>query len=99
MKPDAWVVNTSRGPIIDEAAMPDALQARRIGGAALDVFDHEPLPRDHPRRRLHNVVATPHVGYVSRENYAVFYRATAANIAAFSWEERRVGRECVSRCR
>src|SRR3546814_12401971 len=46
MKPDAWIVNTSRGPIIDEAAMLDALQARRIGGAALDVFDHEPLPRD-----------------------------------------------------
>src|SRR3546814_1736697 len=82
-KPDAWVVNTSRGPIIDEAAMLDALQARRIGGAALDVFDHEPLPADHPLRRLDNVVATPHVGYVSRENYAQFYRETAENIAAF----------------
>src|SRR3546814_16405114 len=83
MKPDAWIGNTSRGPIIDEAAMLDALQARRIGGAALDVFDHEQLPRDPPLRRLDNVVATPHVGYVSRENYAVFYREAAENIPAF----------------
>jgi len=83
MKPDAWVVNTSRGPIIDEAALLAALQGRRIGGAALDVFDDEPLPKDHPLRRLDNVVATPHVGYVSRENYATFYRETAENIAAF----------------
>ncbi|HEY9536777.1 MAG TPA: D-2-hydroxyacid dehydrogenase family protein [Kiloniellaceae bacterium] len=83
MKPDAWIVNTSRGPIIDEAALLEVLKAKRIGGAALDVFDHEPLPTDHPLRRLDNVVATPHVGYVSRENYAHFYRETAENIAAF----------------
>lgn len=83
MKPDAWIVNTSRGPIIDEAALLDVLQAKRIGGAALDVFDVEPLPKDHPLRRLDNVVATPHIGYVSRENYAIFYRETAENIAAF----------------
>lgn len=83
MKPDAWIVNTSRGPIVDEAAMLAALQGKRIGGAALDVFDDEPLPKDHPLRRLGNVVATPHVGYVSRENYATFYRETAENIAAF----------------
>jgi len=83
MKPDAWIVNTSRGPIIDEAALLAALRERRIGGAALDVFDEEPLPKDHPLRRLDNVVATPHVGYVSRENYATFYRETAQNIAAF----------------
>lgn len=83
MKPDAWIVNTSRGPIIDEAALLAALKERRIGGAALDVFDEEPLPSGHPLRRLDNVVATPHVGYVSRENYAVFYRETAENIAAF----------------
>jgi phosphoglycerate dehydrogenase-like enzyme len=83
MKPDAWIVNTSRGPIVDEAALLAALRERRIGGAALDVFDAEPLPTDHPLRRLDNVVATPHVGYVSRENYATFYRETAENIAAF----------------
>ena len=83
MKPDAWIVNTSRGPIIDEAALLAALRENRIGGAALDVFDEEPLPADHPLRRLPNVVATPHVGYVTRESYAVFYHETAENIAAF----------------
>lgn len=83
MKPDAWIVNSSRGPIIDEAALLAALRENRIGGAALDVFDEEPLPADHPLRRLPNVVATPHVGYVTRESYAVFYRETAENIAAF----------------
>jgi phosphoglycerate dehydrogenase-like enzyme len=83
MKPDAWIVNTSRGPIVDSTALVDALQAKCIGGAALDVFDVEPLPAGDPLRRLDNVVATPHVGYVSRENYAVFYRETAENIAAF----------------
>ncbi len=83
MKPDAWVVNTSRGPIIDRAALLAALQDQRIGGAALDVFDEEPLPADNPLRRLDNVVATPHVGYVSRENYGQMYRVTAENIIAF----------------
>jgi len=83
MKPDAWVVNTSRGPIIDNDALLAALKAKQIGGAALDVFDVEPLPADNELRRLDNVVATPHVGYVSRENYAVMYRQTAENIAAF----------------
>ncbi|MGD1880488.1 MAG: D-2-hydroxyacid dehydrogenase family protein [Kiloniellaceae bacterium] len=83
MKPDAWVVNTSRGPIIDRAALLAALTEKRIGGAALDVFDVEPLPADDDLRRLDNVVATPHVGYVSRENYGTMYRVTAENIAAF----------------
>jgi len=83
MKPDAWIVNTSRGPIVDRAALLAALKAGRIGGAALDVFDEEPLPAGDELRRLDNVVATPHVGYVSRENYAVMYRVTAENIAAF----------------
>jgi phosphoglycerate dehydrogenase-like enzyme len=83
MKPDAWIVNTSRGPIIDRAALLAALKAGQIGGAALDVFDEEPLPAGDELRRLDNVVATPHVGYVSRENYAIMYRVTAENIAAF----------------
>ncbi|MEQ8355987.1 MAG: D-2-hydroxyacid dehydrogenase family protein [Kiloniellaceae bacterium] len=83
MKPDAWIVNTARGPIIDETALIAALKEGRIGGAALDVFDREPLPADHELRRLANVVATPHVGYVTRENYRTMYRVTAENIAAF----------------
>lgn len=83
MKPDAWIVNTSRGPIVERAALLSALKAGKIGGAALDVFDEEPLPAGDELRRLDNVVATPHVGYVSRENYAVMYRVTAENIAAF----------------
>ena len=83
MKPDAWIVNTARGPIIDRAALLAALKDRRIGGAALDVFDDEPLPADDALRRLDNVVATPHVGYVTRENYATMYRVTAENILAF----------------
>jgi phosphoglycerate dehydrogenase-like enzyme len=76
MKPTALLVNTSRGPIVDEAAMLDALQNKRIGGAALDVYHTEPLPKDHRLRRLPNVLLTPHVGYVTDDNYAVFYRET-----------------------
>lgn len=83
MKPDAWIVNTSRGPIIDREALLAALREERIGGAALDVFDEEPLPADDELRRLGNVVATPHVGYVTRENYRQMYRVTAENILAF----------------
>ena len=64
MKPDAWLVNTSRGAIVDEAAVLDALRNKRIGGHAVDVFDEEPLPGDHPFRSLSNVLATPHLGYV-----------------------------------
>ena len=89
MKPTAWLVNTSRGPIVDEAALIAALRARMIGGAALDVFNVEPLPAGHPFRTLDNVVATPHLGYVSRQQYAVWYADTVDHIAA--WLDERAG--------
>ena len=83
MKPNARFVNTSRGPIVDEAALIEALQARRIAGAAVDVFDVEPLPPDHPFRKLDNVLATPHIGYVTEDLYRTFYADAAANIATW----------------
>ncbi len=83
MKPTAFLVNTSRGPIVDEAALLAALKARKIAGAGLDVYDSEPLPRDHPLRKLPNAVLTPHLGYVTADNYRVFYGQTVEAIAAF----------------
>ena len=83
MKPDAILCNTSRGPLIEEAALIAALKAGRPGVAALDVFDEEPLPADHPFRNLPNVVATPHLGYVTRETYEVFYTDTVEDIEAY----------------
>lgn len=83
MKPTAWFVNTSRGPLVDEIALIDVLERKRIAGAALDVYDVEPLPAGHPFRTLPNVVATPHVGFVTRDTYAVFYRDTVKNILAW----------------
>jgi len=80
MKPTAWFVNTSRGPLVDEATLIDALEHQRIAGAALDVYDVEPLPAEHPFRRLPNVVATSHVGFVTRDTYEIFYRDTVKNI-------------------
>jgi phosphoglycerate dehydrogenase-like enzyme len=80
MKQTARLVNTSRGPIVVEAELVASLQAGKIAGAALDVFDQEPLRSDHPFRRLPNLLATPHIGYVSRDLYARFYGDTVDNI-------------------
>jgi phosphoglycerate dehydrogenase-like enzyme len=80
MKPTARLVNTSRGPIVVEADLINALKARTIAGAAIDVFDQEPLPPDHPFRTLANLLATPHIGYVSRGLYTRFYQDTVENI-------------------
>ena len=83
MKPAAYLVNTSRGPIVDEAALVDALEKGAIAGAGLDVFDQEPLPLDHPLRSLENTVITPHVGYVTEETYRVFFGDALEDIRAF----------------
>ena len=83
MKPTAFLVNTSRGPIVEEGALVTALRTGTIGGAGLDVFDTEPLPADHPFRTLLNTVLTPHLGYVTEEGYAVFYSQMVEDIAAF----------------
>lgn len=83
MKPTSYLINTSRGPIVDEKALVEALEKGAIAGAGLDVFDQEPLPPDHPLRHLENVVVTPHIGYVTTETYEVFFRDTVENIQAF----------------
>jgi phosphoglycerate dehydrogenase-like enzyme len=83
MKPSAYIINTSRGPIIDEAAMLTALREKKIAGAGLDVFDIEPLPTDHPLRKLDNVVLTPHLGYVSVQNYQAYFAGVVDDIRGF----------------
>ncbi len=83
MKKTAYLVNTSRGPLVDEKALIAALQSKSIAGAGLDVFDIEPLPRDHVFRKLDNVVLTPHLGYVSQQNYAKMYPDIVEDIRAF----------------
>jgi phosphoglycerate dehydrogenase-like enzyme len=84
MKPSAFLVNTSRAPLIDEPALLAALQAGRIGGLGVDVYDDEPLPGTHPFRYLPNVVATPHIGYVTRENYERMFNDTVENLQAYA---------------
>jgi D-3-phosphoglycerate dehydrogenase len=83
MKPTAYIINTSRGPIIDEAALLAALRDKKIAGAGLDVFDIEPLPVDHPLRKMDNAVITPHLGYVSEQNYKNYFAGVAEDIRGF----------------
>jgi phosphoglycerate dehydrogenase-like enzyme len=83
LKPTALLVNTSRGPIVDEAALVDALRSGRIGGAGLDVFDTEPLPPGHPLRTTPRTLLTPHIGYVSANSYRVFYGDAVEDIRAY----------------
>ena len=83
MRPTAYLVNTSRGPIVDEDALIAALRAGKIAGAGLDVYDEEPLPADHPLRRLPNTVITPHLGYVTEETYQIFYSQALEDVRAF----------------
>ena len=83
MKPTAFLINTSRGPIIDANALAEALKAGRIRGAALDVYDHEPLPPDHPIRREPRALLTPHIGYVTEEGYRQFFVSMVAAIEGF----------------
>ena len=83
MQKHAVLVNTSRGPLVDEAALIEAMKARKIASAALDVYDIEPLPKDHPLRSLDNVVLSPHQGFVTQDVYTVWYGDTVENIRAW----------------
>lgn len=83
MKPHAYLINTSRGPIVDEAALIDALRTGRIAGAGLDVYDAEPPPPDHPLRSLRNATLSPHLGYVTREMLGAFYEDTVEAVVAW----------------
>lgn len=83
MKPTAYLINTSRGQCVDEEALIAALQNNTIGGAGIDVYDVEPLPLNHPFRKLDNAVTTPHLGYATMDNYQVFYRGMVGNIRAW----------------
>jgi phosphoglycerate dehydrogenase-like enzyme len=83
MKPTAFLVNTSRGPIVEEAALLAALRDKRIAGAGFDVYDVEPLPLAHPLRKLDNVVLTPHLGYASQQNYRAYFAGVVDDIRGF----------------
>jgi phosphoglycerate dehydrogenase-like enzyme len=82
MKPDAYLVNTSRAPIIDMEALTTALESRQISGAAIDVYDHEPVPANDPLRNTPNLLMTPHIGYVTRETMGIFYGETLEAVEA-----------------
>jgi D-3-phosphoglycerate dehydrogenase len=83
MKPSAYLINTSRGPIVDETAVAAALRGKKIAGAGIDVYDQEPLPLNHPFRKLDNIVITPHLGYVTADGYAKFYSGMVEDIRAW----------------
>ena len=83
MKPTAYLINTSRGPIVEEAALIEALRSHRIAGAGIDVYDTEPPPADHPFRSMDNVTLTPHLGYVTRETLHAFYTDSIEAVSAF----------------
>jgi D-3-phosphoglycerate dehydrogenase len=83
MKPTAYLINTARGPIVDEAALLEALQEKRIAGAGIDTYSVEPLPIDNPYRKLDNVVLTPHLGYVTEQGYRAYYRDMVEDITAW----------------
>ena len=83
MKPTAFLINTARGPLVDEAALVAALRERHIAGAGLDVYDEEPLPADHPLLTLENVALSPHKGYVTQEGYHIFFRQVVENVESY----------------
>ena len=83
MKPNALLINTSRGPIVEQEPLLDALRNKKIAGAGFDVYDTEPLPLDHPFRKLDNVVLTPHLGYVSQQNYRAYFNGVVEDIRGF----------------
>jgi len=83
MKPSSYIINTARGPIIDEKSLKDVLEEGLIAGAGLDVYTVEPLPQDHPFRRMDNTIVTPHLGYVEKENYKSYYNGYIEAVSAF----------------
>ena len=83
MKKSSFIVNTSRGPIIDESALVEVLENAQIAGAGLDVFDFEPMPSEHPLVTSSRTIITPHIGYVTEETYRIFYEQTVECVTAF----------------
>ena len=83
MKPTSYIINTSRGPIIEEAALINALNSKKIAGAGIDTFDIEPLPKNHPFLSTPNTLITPHIGYVTNESYEAYYDGIIENVITF----------------